>query len=210
MLKIKIDLVDELSPVEEAADSDFDAFDFPLQLEPLHSVAPRFFVGLQHVDDVAPIVFAPDVEQSLDVLDFAQRLDYIRSGVLLNVLNAGVEVVEDVMFDGIHATLVENLHCVATIFFEVIRVGRPADDRFPLLTELIRKLPCPNIRSNPDVVEDDDIGPLNLGAPVVGFWHEPIADFLVALGLNVVLHVVPLAVNLPREVGDQCGISGNK
>jgi len=62
MLKIKIDLVNKLVPVEEPADSDFDALYFALQLEALHPVPPRFLVRLQHVYDVAPVVLIPDVQ----------------------------------------------------------------------------------------------------------------------------------------------------
>jgi len=40
MLEVEIDLVNELVPVEEPADSDLDALDLPLELEPLHPVAP--------------------------------------------------------------------------------------------------------------------------------------------------------------------------
>ena len=61
----------------------------------------------------------------------------------------------------------------------------------------------PHVRADPDIVEDDDVGPFDLRFPVVGLRDEPVADLPVALGLDVVLHGVALAVDLPRQVGDQ-------
>ena len=43
----------------------------------------------------------------------------------------------------------------------------------------------------------------HLGAPVVRLREEAVADFGVDLGLEVVMHVVALAVDLLREVGDE-------
>jgi len=47
-------------------------------------------------------------------------------------------------------------------------------------------------------------------APVVGLGDEAVADLRVALGLDEVLHVVALAVDLPREIGDQRGVRGDE
>jgi len=136
-------------------------------------VAPRLLVGVQHVDDVAAVVLVADVEEPLDVLDLAERFDDVRGGVLLDVSDPGVEVVEDVVFDGVDAVVFENLHRVAPILFEVIGVRRPAHDGFPLLAEFLGERTRPDVGADPDVVENDDVGPLDLRAPVVRLRDEP-------------------------------------
>jgi hypothetical protein len=69
------------------------------------------------------------------------------------------------------------------------------------VTPLVRSGTLPLVGSrDPDVVEAYHVGPVDLGAPVVGLRDEPVADLAVALGLDVVLHGAALAVNLPRSV----------
>ena len=66
---------------------------------------PRHLVGAKHLYNVAAIVLIPDVEQSFDVLNFPERFDDVRGWILLYVLDAFVEVVEGVVFDGVDTVL---------------------------------------------------------------------------------------------------------
>jgi hypothetical protein len=99
VLEIKIDSIDESLAVEEPADGDFHALDFPLELEARHPVAPRFLVGTKDVHHVAAVVLVADVEESLDLLDLPERFDHVRCRVLLDVPDTDVEILEDVVVD---------------------------------------------------------------------------------------------------------------
>lgn len=206
VLEVEVDAVDKLVPVEEAADRHLDALDLPLELEPLHPVPPRLLVRAEDVDHVAPVVLVADVQQALDVLYLAERFDRVRSGVPLDLLDTGVELAEHVVFDRVDAVVFEHLRRVAAVLFEAVGVRRPADDGLPLFASFLGGFARTDAGTDPDVVEDGHVGPVDLGAPVVSLRDEPVADLLVAFGLDVVLHVVALAVNLPRQIGDQRGV----
>lgn len=81
--------------------------------------------------------------------------------------------------------------------------GVPPHDGLPSLPEFPDELARSDVRADPDIVEDDDIGPLHLRAPVVRLGDEAVGDFAVRFGRDVVFHRVALAVYLPGEVTDQ-------
>ena len=57
-------------------------------------MAPRLLVGRQYVHHVAAVGLAPDVQQAIDVLDLAERLDDVGERVRPDVVDARLKVVE--------------------------------------------------------------------------------------------------------------------
>jgi len=53
------------------------------------------------VDDVATVVLVADVQQALDVLDLSERRDDVGGGVLPDMLDPRVELLADVVLDGL-------------------------------------------------------------------------------------------------------------
>jgi len=150
-------------------------------------VAPGLLVGRQHVHHVATVVVPTDVQQAFDVLDFAERFDHVGSRVLADEPDPRTEVVEHVVLDGVDAVILQHRHGVVPVRLQAVSVRRPADDGRPLRAQLARQFTGSDVRTDPDVVEDHDVGPLDRRAPVVGFRDKPIADLPVLLRLNVVL-----------------------
>ena len=55
------------------------------------------------------------------------------------------------------------------------------------------------------VVEDDDVGPLGVAFPIVGFGNEAVGDVALFFGFDVVADVVAFFENLPGDVTDEAG-----
>ena len=104
------------------------------------------------------------------------------------------------MVDGVHAVVLQHRHRIAAVRLQAVGVRRPTDDSDVAFAEFLCYLAGPDVAVDPDVVEDDHVGPVQFRPPLRHRRDEPVAYLLVALGLDVVLHIVALAVDLPREV----------
>jgi len=210
VLEVEVHWLDELVAVEEPADRDLHALDLALELEPLHAVAPRLLVGAQHVDDVAAVVVVADVQQALDVLNLAEGLYDVRPGVLADVLDARLEVRELLVVDGVDAVLLQDFHRVAAVLLQSVGVRGAPDDGVAVRAQFLGERAGTDVAADPDVVEDDDVGPVEFGLPVVGLRDEPVGYLLVGVGPDVVFHVVAFLVDLPRHVADERRVRGDE
>ena len=86
----------------------------------------------------------------------------------------------------------------AAVVLEAVGVRRAADDELALPAQLRGQRAVPQ-----HVVEDDDVGPVDVGAPVVGLRHEAGGDLALLGVLDVVLRRVAFLGHLPGDVADQ-------
>src|SRR5947199_6229440 len=123
MLEVHIDRINEVLPVEEGADGDFNPVRILLNLENLDLVRPIPFVVFQDQEDVLPILLLPDEEQLLLVLRAPARLDNIPIGVLSYEIYPCVERVEVPARESVDADALQLVLSELSLVLQPIRVG---------------------------------------------------------------------------------------
>ena len=99
------------------------------------------------------------------------------------------------MFD---AGFFEFFLAEGAIVLEAIRIGCAADHFFALLAQRLRLLALAE-----RVVEDDDVGPVDVLLPILRFGHESVRDVAFLLVPDKVADLVALFGNLPGNVADE-------
>lgn len=185
VLEVDVDGGDEFFAVEESADGDFDAGNAALKLEDFDFVGEGALVGFEHTDDVVAVFFLADKEAALDVLGFAAGLDDIAVGIFHDEFNSGIERVKILVGDDVDASFFQLFLAERAVVFEAVGVFGAADDGLAGGTEsagfgaLAER-----------VVENDDVGPLSVALPVLGFRDETVGDVALFFGFDVVADVV--------------------
>src|SRR5262249_13582749 len=195
---VDVDRVDERLAVEEGADGDLDADDTLLKLEDLDFLGECLLVRLEHSHDVVAVVLVADEEPPLDVARGARRLDDVARRVLLDVGDRFVEVVEVAVRDDRDASLLQLLLAEGAVVLESVGVGRAADHGLALGAQRDGLLALAE-----RVVEDDDVGPLDVSLPVFGLRYEAVGDVLLLRVSDEVADLVALLEDLPRDVADE-------
>jgi len=171
----------------------------PLKNAPTATSTPRTrFVRLQNVDDIHAVVFLADEQQSLDVLCLAAGFDDIGRGILADVGNGRIEVGEFLERDDRDAVALEFLLAESAVVFEPVRVRRSADD---ILAGISQCFGLGTLAE--DVVEDDDIRPVDMRFPVVDLRYETVADCALRFVFYVITDLVAFLDDLPGYVADQ-------
>ena len=187
VLEVDVDGGDEFFAVEESADGDFDSGDAALELEDFDFVGEGALVGFEHANDIVAIFFFADKETALDVLGFAAGLDDIAVGIFHDEFDGGIERVEILVRDDIDAGFFQLFLAEGAVVLEAVGVLRATDDGlaagaksagFDALAER--------------VIENDDVGPLGVALPVLGFGDEAVGDVALFFGFDVVADVVAL------------------
>ncbi len=186
--------------VEETADGDFDAINAALELEDLDFLGESSFVGLEHADNVFTVFFLADEEAALDVLGFAAGLDDVAVGIFLDEFDGRIEGVEILIRDDGDAGFLQFFLAEGAVVFEIVGVGRAADDR---LSGGAESLGFGALAEG--VVEDDDVGPLAIFFVVAGFGDEAVGDVAFFFVFDEVADFVAFLDYLPGDVADQAG-----
>ena len=97
--------------------------------------------------------------------------------------------------DNGHACFFEFFLSESSVVFEFVCVGCAANDVFALCSEFV----CVCAVTE-DVIENNDVCPVNVSFPFVCFGDEAVADFFVVSVFNVVFDVVSLFDTVPCDV----------
>src|SRR5467141_23757 len=200
VLEVDVYRRDKFLAVEESADSDFDAVDAALQLKYFDLVGEGFLVGLEHADYVFAVFFLPYEQAALDVLRFPAGFDDVAVGILLDELDGGVERVEVLVGNDADAGGFELFLAEGAIVFEAVRIGGAADYRF---AGGAKGLSLDALAES--VIEYDNVGPLGVFFPILGFGDEPIGDVALLFGFDVVADLMAFFEHLPGDVTDETG-----
>ena len=200
MLEIDIYRGDEFFAVEESAHRDFDAVDAALELKNFDLVGEGFLVSLKHADDVFAVFLFAHEQAALDVLRFAAGFDDVAVRILLDEVDGGIEGIEVFVGNNADAGGFELFLAEGAIVFESVGVGGTTDDGlaggakglgFGALTE--------------GIVEDDNVRPLGVLFPILGFGDKTVGNVALFFGFDVVANVVAFLEDLPGDVTDKTG-----
>ena len=159
---------------------------------------PGPLVVLEDLDHVLAVVVLPHVEQGLAVLRRPAGLDHVAVGLALDVGDGVVEGGEVLLGDDGDARGLELVLAEGPVVLEAVGVGAASHH---LLALLAQGLGLGALAQH--VVEDDDVGPVDVGLPVVDLGHEAVADLPLALALDEVADLVVLLDRLPGDVADE-------
>ena len=151
------------------------------------------------MDHVQTVVLLPDEQQPLDVLGLAARFDDVSRRMRLDVLDRGIEVSELLERDDRDPVFLQLLLAKSAVVLEPVRVGCAADNVLACRAQGGGFFALPE-----NVVEDNDIGPVDFRLPVIDFWNEAVADIALGFAVDVIANLVAFAVNLPGDIADEC------
>ena len=200
VFEVDVDRRDKFFAVEESADGDFDAGDAALELEDFDFLGEGAFVGFEHSNHVVAVFFFADKQAAFDVLRFAAGLDDVAVGILHHEFDGGIERVKILIRDDIHAGFFQLFLAKGAVVFKAIRVFGAADDGLAGGAESVSFGALAK-----SVIENDDVGPLGIAFPILGFGNEAVGDVALFFRFDVVANVVAFLENLPGDVTDETG-----
>jgi len=161
-------------------------------------------VGLQHLENVFPVVLLAHEKEPLHVLGLAARLQDVLAGILLDEVYGVIKGCEILVKYYRDARVLELLLAERPVILEPVAVRRSPYHVVAALPELLRLLPVPQ-----DVVENYHVRPVGFPPPALGLRDETVPYVPVRGGLYEILNVVPFLDDLPGYVAYQ-GVNGNK
>src|SRR5437879_11994171 len=141
---------------------------------------------------------SPSSSSPTNRLRFTARFDDITVGILLDEINGGVEGIEVFVGNDADAGRFELFLAEGAVVFEAVGVGGSADDG---LAGGAKGLGFAALSQG--VVKDDNVGPLGVFFPILGFRDKTVGDVTLLLGVDVVADVVAFLADLPSDVNDE-------
>ena len=150
------------------------------------------------MNDVHAVVFLADKQQSLDVLRLAAGLDDVWRRVRFHMCDRRVKIRKLLERDNRHAVFLEFLLTESAVVFESVGVRCSAHDELAG-----RAQRCRFLTLSENVIENDNVGPVDVFLPAVDLGNETIGDLALGLTGDVVADVVTVARHLPGDIADQ-------
>ncbi len=185
MFEIDVDRHHEIGAVEKGADRDLDTAHASLQLKNFHRIGVCGLVGFEDMYDIEAVVLLTDKQQPLDVLRFATGLDDVRRRVFADIVDGGVKITEVLKRNNRNAVTLELFLAKTAVIFEPIGVGRSANHQFSGIAK-----PFGFLALAQNVIEHDNVCPVDVTFPVVNFRYETIGDRTLGLLLDVIANIV--------------------